>query len=68
MSAKEDDYSFLNNVDQKILIAMIFLVSFLTLGAIWMNIAVRKDVECTPQLYTYCGEKAPHGHHGDEPH
>lgn len=71
MSANQDDYSFLNNIDQKILVAMILLIIALVGGAIWMNIVAHPNDACTSNKYIYCGESAGHGHsehHESKPH
>ena len=66
MSKQEKDYSFLNNVDTKMLVAMAILTTALTAFAIGINIAIRGD-GCTREAYIYCGEDKSHGH-GDAEH
>ena len=61
MSENEDEYGFLNNIDQKVFISMVILTVALVAGAIWMNIATRSGEECTSAKYIYCGEKEGHG-------
>lgn len=55
MSQNQDEYGFLNNIDQKVLYVMAIVTILLVGGAIWLNLAVRKDVHCTSSKYVYCG-------------
>lgn len=50
------DYRFLNNIDSKILVAMIILSSALTLGAIVLNLTYHGQKDCLVSEYVYCGE------------
>jgi len=66
VSESKDEYSFLNNIDNKILVAMVILSSALTLFAIVINIAIRHGETCTRAEYIYCGEDESHGHGSDD--
>ena len=66
MSTEQDEYGFLNNIDNKVFVAMCILVTVLTGGAIVLNLAVSASQDCTTHEYVYCGETAGHGH--DAPH
>ncbi len=61
MANAKDEYSFLNNIDNKVLVAMVILASGLTIFAIALNMMTR--TECTVSKYIYCEPEAAHDNH-----
>lgn len=66
MSQEKNEYGFLNNIDNKVLVCMIILATGLTGFAIVLNVAGRK--ECTTTKYVYCEPEVHADHHADKPH
>lgn len=59
MTNSDEDYSFLNNVDHKVLIFTAVLTIALTGGAFLLNKIAKEDCRVTD--YIYCGvEKIDH--------